>query len=89
MTVLNTSITATLYYANPPTSEGINRSCYYPFISLTNIFCNTRRYSLHKKKMVEKNYSGMQIESQEAVCYAPFSRQKCQTPRAVTFIMVT
>jgi len=48
------AIIATIYYGNPPTSEGINRSCYYLFISLNNIFLNTSRYSLHKKKMVEK-----------------------------------
>jgi hypothetical protein len=51
---INSSIIATFYYTNPPTSEGINRSCYYLFISLNNVFCNTRRYSLHKKKMAEK-----------------------------------
>jgi hypothetical protein len=58
-------------------------------MSLNNIFSNTGRYSLHKEKMVgKKNYSGMQIESQEAVCYAPPSGQKCPPQGAVTFIMV-
>jgi hypothetical protein len=37
--------------------------------------------------VVEKNYSGTQIESWEAVCYAACSRQKCPPPRAVTFVM--
>jgi len=84
--------TQLLHYCNtlnPPTSEGIERSCYYLSISLNNIFSNTRRYSLHKKEIVgKKKYSGMQIESQEAVCYAPSSGQKCPPPGAVTFIMV-
>jgi len=50
LSALNSPIIATHYYANPPISEGINRSRYYLFISLNNIFCNTRRYSLHKKR---------------------------------------